>query len=436
MVVCIVEGKIVAQSICDQLEQRLSVPGADDGGMKGQMLTILCHSALQRGHFVEARRFAEMGVPAFEAVGAIYGVAYNHLHLGCTYFARGDTGEAERCYKIGQQLARKYFGDDHGLRLIANILLAELKYERSEAQGMALAARASPQLLEHHEAWFEIVAAAHTTSVGYAFDEQGIEAALAIIDGGMTYARQNKLRAQEDFLSLLRIELYLRAERPADARALVNTSGFNCEERLSSGHEFGWRQRDSTVQVIARLLIAEGNVQAALDLLGRHSAHIDSGRHVKSRLRHLLLHVIAHKEIDDPDRMIRYLEAALTLSAETGCVRAFLNERRELETAIHSYVSLGERAGGNRSALQHARSILRQLTSVPAQAAASSLLSRTENRVLRELESGFSNKLIARKIGVSESTVRFHLRNIFQKLKVRSRLEAVTIARQQNLLSA
>jgi LuxR family transcriptional regulator, maltose regulon positive regulatory protein len=63
-------------------------------------------------------------------------------------------------------------------------------------------------------------------------------------------------------------------------------------------------------------------------------------------------------------------------------------------------------------------------------------LSRTESRVLQELSTGFSNKVIARKIGVSESTVRFHLRNIFQKLKVRSRLEAVTIARQQNLLSA
>jgi LuxR family maltose regulon positive regulatory protein len=436
MVVCIVEGKTVAQSVCDQIERRLSVPSADDGGMKGQLLTILCHSALQRGHFVDARRFAEMGVPAYEGVGAIYGVAYNHLHLGCTHFARGDTHEAERCYKMGQQLGKKYFGDDHGLRLIANILLSELKYERSEAQGMALAARASPQLLEHHEAWFEIVAAAHTTSVGYAFDEQGLEAALAIIDGGMTYARLNKLRAQEDFLSLLRIELYLRAGRTADARALVTTLDFDFEERLSSGHELGWRRRDATVQVMARLLIAEDNAQAALDLLGRHSAHTDPDRHVKTRIRHLLLHVIAHKQIDDPARMIRHLEGALTLSAETGCVRAFLNEREELETAIQSYLSSGARQGGNPSALQHARSILTQFTSVPAQAAASSLLSRTEYRVLQELESGFSNKLIARKIGVSESTVRFHLRNIFQKLKVRSRLEAVTIARHQNLLSA
>ena len=63
-------------------------------------------------------------------------------------------------------------------------------------------------------------------------------------------------------------------------------------------------------------------------------------------------------------------------------------------------------------------------------------LTGREREVLELVSQGLSNKLIARQIGVSESTVRFHLRNIFQKLKARSRLEAVTIARQQNLLSA
>jgi DNA-binding CsgD family transcriptional regulator len=36
------------------------------------------------------------------------------------------------------------------------------------------------------------------------------------------------------------------------------------------------------------------------------------------------------------------------------------------------------------------------------------LLSPTEGRVMQELGNGYSNKVIARRIDVSESTVRFH----------------------------
>jgi LuxR family maltose regulon positive regulatory protein len=441
MVVSIVEGKTIPRAAREQTEANLSVLSAGEPGKKGLLLTVLFHGALQRGEFREAQRFAELAVPAFESAGAIYGFAYNHLHLGCVHFAQGDSQEAERQYRIGQNLGKKYFGDDHGLRLVANILIMELKYERGEAQGMALAARALPQLLEHHEVWFEIVAAGYTTFMGCAFDEQGIEAALAIIDGGVNHARRNELRAQEDFLTLLRVELYLRAGRIADARMLVNTAGFDCEQRLSSRQEFGWRQRDANIQVLARLLIAEGDARQALALLERHSANADVERHVKSCIRHLLLLVIAYRQLGDLAPMTRCLAAALTLSAHTGGVRAFLNEREQIEPAIRSYLSLQDEPGANQEAVQQARLILSRffsapVQSAPAQTAAGSMLSRTENRVLHELGSGFSNKLIARKIGVSESTVRFHLRNIFQKLKVRSRLEAVTMARQQNLLSA
>jgi LuxR family maltose regulon positive regulatory protein len=436
MVVSIVEGKAAAQPVCDQLETRLSAFTADEADMTGLLLTILCHSAMQRGHFREAQRFAESAEPVFGYAGAAYGVAYNHLHLGCIAFARGDIQEAERRYKLGQHLGKKHFGDDHGLRLIANILVSELKHERGDASGMTLAAKASPQLLESHETWFGIVAAGYTTFVGYAFEEQGIDAALSIIDGGMKYARSNKLRAHEEFLTLLRIELYLRAGRVGEARALVTQFGFDANECMSPQVEVGWLQRDMTIQVIARLLIAEGDSRQALATLARHSAHPDVGRHVKTRIRHLLLHVIARRHMGEVPEMIRHLDDALSLSARTGCIRAFLNERESLQPALEAYPPLHDQLGAQSANLQQARSILKLMSNATTQMATHSLLSRTESRVLQELSTGFSNKVIARKIGVSESTVRFHLRNIFQKLKVRSRLEAVTIARQQNLLSA
>lgn len=53
------------------------------------------------------------------------------------------------------------------------------------------------------------------------------------------------------------------------------------------------------------------------------------------------------------------------------------------------------------------------------------LLSKREQEVANLLLEGKSNKLIAASLGISESTVEFHLKNIYAKFQVNSRLELV-----------
>lgn len=65
---------------------------------------------------------------------------------------------------------------------------------------------------------------------------------------------------------------------------------------------------------------------------------------------------------------------------------------------------------------------------------AGGLLSPREREVLRELCAGASNKKVARALDMTEHTVKFHLRNIFQKLKVDRRAHAVAEALRLHLL--
>ena len=51
--------------------------------------------------------------------------------------------------------------------------------------------------------------------------------------------------------------------------------------------------------------------------------------------------------------------------------------------------------------------------------------SKRQQQVIELLLQGKSNKQIASKLGISESTVEFHLRNIYGKLQVNSRTEAI-----------
>jgi two-component system nitrate/nitrite response regulator NarP len=54
-------------------------------------------------------------------------------------------------------------------------------------------------------------------------------------------------------------------------------------------------------------------------------------------------------------------------------------------------------------------------------------LTRRELEVLADLASGRTNKQIARDLGVSLNTVKFHVRNLYQKLGVNSRSQAISL---------
>ena len=62
-------------------------------------------------------------------------------------------------------------------------------------------------------------------------------------------------------------------------------------------------------------------------------------------------------------------------------------------------------------------------------------LSRQEHRVLSYVADGYSNKQTARALALSESTVKFHLRNLFKKLAVGSRAALGEAARARGIVT-
>ena len=61
-------------------------------------------------------------------------------------------------------------------------------------------------------------------------------------------------------------------------------------------------------------------------------------------------------------------------------------------------------------------------------------ISTREYEVLKEIASGLSNKEIADKLFVSESTIKTHVSNLLMKLNAKRRTQAVQIAQQLNIL--
>lgn len=62
------------------------------------------------------------------------------------------------------------------------------------------------------------------------------------------------------------------------------------------------------------------------------------------------------------------------------------------------------------------------------------MLSARERQILELLAEGLSNKQLARALSLSENTVKTHLGNLYAKLGVGRRTEALAVARRQRLL--
>ena len=104
--------------------------------------------------------------------------------------------------------------------------------------------------------------------------------------------------------------------------------------------------------------------------------------------------------------------------------------REELFNAVHA-VYRGE------SLIQPgiAARVLDRFARLSRQAAGVDLLSEREVEVLRLLAKGAANKEIAAALSISESTVKTHVANMFQKLDVSDRTEAVTKALQKGIIT-
>lgn len=99
---------------------------------------------------------------------------------------------------------------------------------------------------------------------------------------------------------------------------------------------------------------------------------------------------------------------------------------RQLRQAAKGRMAISE----NLTALL-AEALRNQRSSPVAQTA--DTLTQREKEILSELATGMSNKLIARKLDITEGTVKVHVKHLLKKLRLRSRVEAAIWAVQEGI---
>jgi len=256
-----------------------------------------------------------------------------------------------------------------------------------------------------------------------------VEGALDAIREGQQISRD---ASGQNYFPLERAEAQIRLLHGdvAAAARWVEQMGLSAEDEFDCFQGF-------TYLTLARVLIAQADwrpgelLEQALRLLERIVRQAEAIGYMRLAIQALLLQsLVLQATSDDIEQALTSLECALTLAEPEGFVRSFVDMGAPMADLLRLAAARGiavEYVGKLLAALgaEHPRPPLSPLIEP---------LSKRELEVLRLLATGASNKDIATTLVISVTTVKKHLQNIYGKLNVHSRTQAVDRARNLGLL--
>jgi LuxR family transcriptional regulator, maltose regulon positive regulatory protein len=191
---------------------------------------------------------------------------------------------------------------------------------------------------------------------------------------------------------------------------------------------------------LARTLLAQGKGLDALRAIEAHRHMLESEFRTQDALKAKVVQVIIHSAIGQAGKALQLLRECVAQAQPQGSIRLFVDEGAPMQTLLNQlhhetgmapYTSQLFDAFGGQLA-QDKR--VTTPTAVTLSHLPLGTFSDREMEILRLIQIGHSNQKIGELLFLSLSTVKWHNQNIFSKLDVQRRTEAVARAVQLKLL--
>jgi LuxR family maltose regulon positive regulatory protein len=234
-----------------------------------------------------------------------------------------------------------------------------------------------------------------------------------------------------------KIRVWVVQGRLGEALGWAREQGLSVEDELGYLHEFDHI-------TLARVLLAcyqsdraDGSIAGVMRLLERLLKAAEERGGKGSVIDILVLQALGYQAQGDLPAALLPLQHALALAEPEGYVRMFLDEGPSMMELLREASAREIMPDYTDKLLAAFEAEKRNSEGKPALSPAQPLiepLSQRELEVLRLIDQGLSNREIGERLFLALSTVKGHNRNIFDKLQVQSRTEAVARARELGLL--
>lgn len=397
--------------------------------MRGSFYNSVLEFYIRSRRLSQARDVAQRAKLHYEAAGVPILLFYVALHQAIMQMMSGNIADARRHAAVaGAELARVGYDCPGDRRLLA-LLSACIDYESGLPDPLHRFLDDELDDFTRGEIWPSLIDFALHYGSQALTDRYSTASAQAFLDRmRLNQARSNHFARMID---LREIAILQNGARWQDAAVrLTALSGrINAGFMAAAGDDLALiEDRDELAQAILwlRQMAAEAPARAGLD---RKVAVLLRSPALNARQRLALEVVAAH--VQRSQRNLSAARAGLRALFDTvarlGNLAA-LSEQRVFLTDLLANKRLRDFVESGAAA----RSVLRRLTEVapagPVAPGGAYGLTRREARLLAAICEGGSNKFIAKALGLSEATVKFHLGNLYHKLGVTNRRDAIRAA--------
>jgi len=397
---------------------------------RGSASALLALAHWTNGDLEDAERLYNEAITSLIAADHLPDMLGCSLALADIQMAQGRLSAAKRTFDAGLRWTTEHAGLRGAADMHAG--LSEVLIERNDLDAAASHLATSTDLgdsagLPQHAYRWRVTMARLCRARG------DLDAALELIEEAAPLY-------DTDFSPPVRPVAAIRARVQLAAGDLDAATAWMTERGLTTADDLSYLHEYEHITV-ARVLIARhrldpagGELEDALSLLNRLLAAAETGSRIGSAIEILVLLATAHHARDDTPAALATLEDALRRAEPEGHIRLFLHAGPDMTELLRSVAC-------RQHATAHARKVLSATDSAetssrlspPARSPLVDELSARELDVLHLLRSDLSGPDIARELVVSLSTVRTHTKNIYTKLGVNNRREAVTRAAELGL---
>ena len=464
-----------ADQVLSEVEERINPADPRYSELIGQIAAIRCFSASLQGDAAQVLKMAALAEEHLpqEHLNARGITAYA---LADVYFANDDLDNAfhasSQMLEVGEKLDRLLMAvpalcDLAGIKKAQGRLhMAESYYERAKEwmtrrSGLDSRVRCPYEigLADLAREWNQLDLAQEHALTGIHYCRRFAVPSL-LISGYIALMRVQQARGDldgaldalhnaENSMQGLRIRLTTRIEINT-VRVLfwLAAGDLRAAQRWAAACAGGSEQEQI---VKARLLLAQGRPDAAQEILDRQHELAKSGRRSGRLIEILSLLALTLQKQEKVEAAGEALAQAFSLAGPEGYCRLFLDLGRPLQELLQRMQQplIPPQPPGSTGLIgEYERAILaafqQESRSRPEpqteKAAVNDFsvegLTERELEVLQLLAQGFTNKEIAAQLIVAPSTIKQHLKNIYSKLDVHSRIQAVEYARLHNLLNS
>ena len=430
---------------CSQKATEFLLP--DDLTQRAVVFQTRVRAASIHGDTNEIRKALFAALPVYRHAEHVIFQVWGQMALALTNIMQARLSEGEEDLKRVQQFSREHLKARPETLLYTYAFLCDISRERNDLENAKSYLNEALTLIRQTgRECFPGFTMENVKALALTLElcDDGAQAD-ALIDQALRRVRRWRAEVVDKQLAALNALLvFRRGGDLALVKRWTETSGFSVDDEVNYRNEF-------CLQILARWMIATGKAKQALPLLGRLLEAAKQGGRERTAMEVSVLQALAHQALADDAEAIKALEKALISGQPEGFVRTFIDEGEPVSKLLLELLKQnGKRWETEQPELLRYVVKLKDLFG-PAAPVPTSRVATTESEALpwwyvedplseRELEvlqhvaRGLSNQEIADKLFLSAGTVKRHMSNIYQKLDVHSRTQALERARTLKVL--